>query len=238
MRLKKIIFFLIGILLTPLMVHADDAHEGSLNDLLSQVHHYSRYSYAQLSPYFTAAGLSYAPKKLALLIFKKTKRLELWGSRGDGVWHHVKDYPILAASGGPGPKLLAFDHQVPEGIYHIRLLNPDSHFHLSMQVSYPNQFDIMHAERDGRTHLGGDIFIHGSNRSIGCIAIGNDAINQLFVLAFYTGIKNILVIIAPNDLRSEPPFVDHHHASPAWLPELYQRIKQALQPFKKPSHAH
>jgi murein L,D-transpeptidase YafK len=66
------------------------------------------------------------------------------------------------ASGGLGPKLGAGDRQGPERIYAIESLNPNSLFHLSMRLNYPNEFDQMRAKQDGRSDLGGDIMIHGS----------------------------------------------------------------------------
>jgi len=186
---------------------------------------YKRSAYRQLAPDFRHAGLKKMPDKLALLVFKADKRLELWG-RENKTWKHIKNFPILAASGHPGPKLKEFDRQVPEGIYRINALNPNSLFHLSMRVNYPNKFDQHHAVRDGRKRLGGDIYIHGSDLSIGCIAVGDKSINELFVLAYEVGIKNIKVIIAPNDLRREAPL--YHPKAPRWTQELYAKIKTAL----------
>ena len=73
------------------------------------------------------------------------------------------------------------DKQVPEGFYRIELLNPNSRYHLSLRVNYPNADDIERAREDRRDllNLGGDIMIHGGAESIGCIAIGNPAIEHL-----------------------------------------------------------
>ena len=92
-----------------------------------------------------------------------------------------------------------------------------------MKVNYPNEFDLDHAEYDGRTDLGGDIFIHGKAVSIGCLAMGDEAIEELFVLAAHVGTENIKVIIAPSDPRKTPldPFLPN---LPEWTPELYRRI--------------
>ncbi len=64
----------------------------------------------------------------------------------------------------------------------IEYLNPNSKFHLSMKVSYPNSFDREMAKLDNRDNLGGDIMIHGSNRSVGCIPIGDGGIEELYFL--------------------------------------------------------
>ncbi len=68
-------------------------------------------------------------------------------------------------------------------------------------LNYPNSADRYYARLDHRHDLGDDIFIHGSDASIGCIPIGNKAIEQLFVLAYLVGERYIKVIIAPDDLR-------------------------------------
>ena len=90
---------------------------------------------------------------------------------------------------------------MPEGVYRIEYLNPNSSYHLSMKVDYPNAYDPAMAKRDGRTRLGGDIFIHGKDVSIGCVALGDRAIEELFTLVAETGTERVKVIIAPNDLR-------------------------------------
>ena len=147
------------------------------------------------------------------------------GARRDGLVH-VIEYPVLAASGVVGPKLREGDGQVPEGLYRLESLNPNSAFHLSLRVSYPNAFDRRQAAADGRTRLGGDIMIHGKAASIGCLAMGDPVAEELFVLAADTGLENIAVILAPHDLRRRPPPQDA--SLPSWTPALYAEIAVAL----------
>jgi hypothetical protein len=109
------------------------------------------------------------------------------------------------------------------------MLNPMSSYHLSMLVSYPNDFDRAQAARDRRTHLGGDIFIHGKNVSIGCVAVGDPGIEELFTLAADTGIARMKVILAPNDLRIASPPVEA--STPLWILRLWQSIAAALHEF-------
>jgi murein L,D-transpeptidase YafK len=66
---------------------------------------------------------------------------------------------------------------VPEGFYRISALNPQSRFLLSLRVSYPNARDR------ALRHTGGDIFIHGSCVTIGCIPIEDGPIQELYVVA-------------------------------------------------------
>jgi len=184
---------------------------------------------ARLQPYFTRAHVHYPPRRLALLVFKKERRLVVWARDDKSGWRFIRDYAVLAASGRSGPKVRQGDYQVPEGIYGIGLLNPNSSYHLSMLVDYPNAFDRAQAAREHRTNLGGDIFIHGKNVSIGCVAIGDTAIEELFTLAADTGIARMKVILAPNDLRIAGPPVEA--ATPLWILRLWQSIAAALHDF-------
>jgi hypothetical protein len=187
---------------------------------------YGPYALNQLKPYFKKAGVAYPPRDIVLLAIKNEKKMELW-ARDQGQYRLIRPYGIKAASGMRGPKLEQGDRQVPEGIYHISRLNPNSNYHLSMKVDYPNNFDLEHAEYDGRSNLGGDIFIHGKAVSAGCLAMGDAAIEELFVLAAHVGTENIKVIIAPSDPRKEP--LDLSHPSlPSWTPELYAEITRQV----------
>ena len=184
---------------------------------------------ARLRPFFTRAHVAYPPRRIALLVFKRERRLVVWARDDRSGWRFIRDYAVLAASGRSGPKLRQGDYQVPEGLYRIALLNPSSSYHLSMLVDYPNGVDRAQAARDHRTNLGGDIFIHGKNVSIGCVAIGDPGIEELFTLAADTGIARMKVILAPNDLRIAAPPVEP--ATPLWILRLWQSIAAALREF-------
>jgi hypothetical protein len=188
--------------------------------------------HAGLGRRFHEIGAAYPPKKLILVGLKQERQLELWVSDGSRDYRFLKTYPILAASGTSGPKLREGDRQVPEGLYKIESLNPNSRFHLALRVNYPNEFDKEHGRRDGRTKLGGDIMIHGGAASIGCLAMGDSAAEDLFVLAAETGIKNISVILTPVDFRVRDLAADAP-PSPGWTPELYAEIKKALVSLKR-----
>jgi hypothetical protein len=186
------------------------------------------YSYApnalyQLRPYFDKARVAYPPRDLTLIGLKEEKKLEVWARNSGGSFKFIRDYDIQAASGKTGPKLRQGDKQVPEGIYRIVRLNPNSNYHLSMKLDYPNEFDLFHAEREGRFEPGSDIFIHGDSVSAGCLAMGDAAIEELFVLAAHVGAENIKVIIAPHDPRNRPLDPDEP-GLPSWTGELYQEI--------------
>lgn len=141
-----------------------------------------------------------------LVAFKQEKRLDVFAGADAGKPRLLKTYPILAASGGPGPKTRKGDKQVPEGVYRVVSLNPNSAFHLAMRLDYPNGDDVAAARTEGRdpAGLGGDIMIHGKSASIGCLAMGDEAIEELFVLAADAGLDRISVLILPHDPRSGP----------------------------------
>jgi murein L,D-transpeptidase YafK len=192
-----------------------------------QVNEYGHKVKERLLPDFQAVGIPYPPAKIILVCIKHEKKLEVWACGSDGKFKLTRTYPILAASGRLGPKLKEGDYQVPEGLYRIESLNPNSKFHLSLKLNYPNDFDLACAKRDGRRNLGGDIMIHGSNVSIGCLAMGDEAAEDLFVLAAQTGLDNICVILSPIDFRmAETPKLPH--PLPPWTETLYEQIKQEL----------
>lgn len=184
----------------------------------------------RLRGYCRSAGVSYPPRRLALLVFKRERRVAVWAKSADREqWRFLHAYPVLAASGKAGPKLREGDYQVPEGLYRIEWLNPNSSYHVSMKVNYPNAFDRQMAQQDRRTNLGGDIFIHGKALSIGCVAIGDRAIEELFTLVADSGHERVQVIIAPNDLRVAGAVLSD--GSPRWLGKLYASIAAALTSF-------
>lgn len=182
----------------------------------------------RLAPYFNEAGIVYPPTKITLIGLKEEKRLELWAENNNR-WILVKTYEVKRASGKAGPKLVEGDEQVPEGFYRIEGLNPNSSYHLSLKLNYPNEFDLAQAKINGRTRLGGEIFIHGKAVSVGCLAMGDEAIEEIFVLADRVGKKNISVIIAPHDFRSSPPRND---GTEEWIKVLHQNIAEELNKFK------
>jgi hypothetical protein len=192
-----------------------------------RLHAYGDRVDARLAPRFAAAGVAYPPKSITLLALKEEQRMELYAHPVGAPPVLIHRYPILAASGGPGPKLREGDRQVPEGLYEVESLNPNSRYHLSLRLNYPNAFDRARAREDQRDQLGGDIMIHGSDVSIGCLAMGDQAAEDLFVLTARVGISKVRVILAPCDMREKkgPP---SGPGCPAWVPSLYDQIKERM----------
>jgi len=182
---------------------------------------------ARLSPHFARQQVSYPPSELIFVGLKEEKLLEVHAKSGTNNLLLIRTYPILAASGVARPKLCEGDRQVPEGIYRIELLNPNSSYHLSMRIGYPNAFDRAQAAKEGRTKLGGDIMIHGKAKSVGCLAMGDEAAEDLFVLAADTGFEKITVILAPVDFRTAKT-LPANAKLPGWTVELYAQIKSRL----------
>ena len=161
--------------------------------------------------------------KLRILVFKNERSVEVHAPG----WKAPRIYPMTAFSGTLGPKLREGDGQIPEGIYGIGYLNPNSSYYLSLKVTYPNASDRARAKADGRTNLGGDIMIHGKAVTIGCVPVGDDAIEDIFYLASAVGIKNVSVVIAPYDMRKgRKPELERSPLK--WYSDLCREIDIAL----------
>ncbi|MDQ6809870.1 MAG: YdcF family protein [Verrucomicrobiota bacterium] len=184
---------------------------------------------ARMQPYFQAAGVDYPPAHLALVGLKAERSLQLYGANADSRFRLIRTFPVLAASGQPGPKLREGDRQVPEGIYRVELLHPNSRYHLALRVNYPNESDRVHAQHEGRTEPGTDIMIHGGDHSSGCLAVGDEAAEDLFVVTALARDRHIPVIIAPTDFRVHA--FDPPTGSPPWTDSLYTELRHALADF-------
>jgi murein L,D-transpeptidase YafK len=110
-------------------------------------------------------------------IFKEEAELELWLKRAGG-FALFKTYQICNYSGDLGPKLREGDRQSPEGFYHVgkTALNPNSSYHLSFNLGFPNAYDR------GRNRTGSYLMVHGDCRSIGCYAMTDAGIEEIYGL--------------------------------------------------------
>src|SRR5262245_1397639 len=215
-------------------VHRPPAHrEATIADRVAQ---YGPAARARLALYFAAAGVKYPPQRFVLLGFKRERELQLIAYPPGGGPVFIRSYPILGASGELGPKLREGDGQVPEGIYNIMYLNPNSVAHLSLALSYPNDYDRARAEEEGRDDLGGDIMIHGGWGSIGCLAIGDEASEDLFVLAADAGWRDAMVVVSPVDFRRTLLPAGYHTAAP-WVWDLYAGLRATLVEYPLASSA-
>ena len=134
-------------------------------------------------------------------IFKEESILEVWiQKRSEYV--HLKDYLICASSGYLGPKLKEGDRQAPEGFYKVNKhqLNPNSKYHLSFNLGYPNAYDRSHKR------TGTFLMVHGNCVSIGCYAMTDEKIEEIYALvksALYKGQKYVSVHAYPFYMTAE-----------------------------------
>ncbi|HVG11798.1 MAG TPA: L,D-transpeptidase family protein [Flavisolibacter sp.] len=113
--------------------------------------------------------------------FKYDGQLEVWvKDNRKEPFKLFKTYKVCALAGSLGPKRMEGDYQVPEGFYYINELNPKSNYHLSLGLNYPNASDRILSDYE---RPGGDIYIHGSCVTVGCIPIKDDQIEELYILA-------------------------------------------------------
>lgn len=125
------------------------------------------------------------PEVTQVIVQKDERRLFLM--------HHnkvLKTYPVELGFAPQGHKQFEGDGKTPEGFYYIDRRNPNSKFHLSLGISYPNDEDRARAEALGQKP-GGDIFIHGQKSLFdrgegdwtwGCIAVTNDEIEDIYAM--------------------------------------------------------
>lgn len=116
---------------------------------------------------------------IMMRIFKQEGVLEIWKQKETGRYAKIAEYKICAWSGKLGPKKEEGDRQAPEGFYLIRpgQMNPNSHYYLSFNIGYPNNFDKAH----GRT--GSNLMIHGACSSAGCYSMTDENVAQIYAFA-------------------------------------------------------
>ena len=112
-------------------------------------------------------------------VFKEEAELEVWKQDTAGRFQILKTYPICRWSGDLGPKRQEGDRQTPEGFYTVtpELMNPHSNYYLSINTGYPNSFDKAN-NRDGSL-----LMIHGDCWSVGCFAMTDEQISEIYSLA-------------------------------------------------------
>jgi len=159
-------------------------------------------------------------------IFKKESIMEVW-IRTKSEYEHLKDYKICAYSGGLGPKLKEGDKQSPEGFYKVKKdhLNPNSKFHLSFNLGYPNKYD------KSLNRTGSFLMVHGNCVSIGCYAMTDDKIEEIYELvkgALDKGQKYIPVHIYPFRMTEENMA---HYSENKWY-DFWMNLKEGYDYFE------
>lgn len=123
--------------------------------------------------------------------------------KADKKYEFFKKYDFCYLSGILGPKRKEGDLQVPEGLYYVNWFNPNSQYHLSFKINYPNASDKILSDKKAP---GGEIFIHGKCVSIGCIPLTDEKVNEVYILAVEAtnnGQSKIPVYIFPFKMKDE-----------------------------------
>lgn len=181
---------------------------------------------------FKKKNVSFPPENIYIRAFKFERELELWAqSTHTDTFTYIKKYMFCSSSGKPGPKRKQGDGQIPEGFYYINRFNPASNFYLSLGINYPNASDKILGEK---SHLGGDIFIHGNCVTIGCIPITDEWIKELYIIAIYTrnnGQEKIPVHIFPMKMIEEN-ILKLQSLEPTIMP-FWNNLKEGYHFFEK-----
>jgi murein L,D-transpeptidase YafK len=128
-----------------------------------------------------AKGFDWPVKSVYIRSFKYDGQLEVWVKNNTKEPYKLfKTYKVCALAGSLGPKRMEGDYQVPEGFYYINEFNPRSMYHLSLGLNYPNASDRLLSDQ---YKPGGDIYIHGSCVTVGCIPVRDDQIEEIYILA-------------------------------------------------------
>lgn len=176
--MKKTLFFSLLMISSIAMVNSD---------FYSQQMTFPRVKKAQqnkgkaIESILTTNGIDSKNFDIFLRAFKKEQKLELYAkNKSDNTFKWIKTYDFCATTGVLGPKRRSGDRQIPEGFYTVDFFNPQSQYHLSFRINYPNKSDLVFADK---LNPGDNIFIHGHCITIGCIPIGDDLIEELYLFA-------------------------------------------------------
>jgi len=192
---------------------------------------------AELRQLLASRGLPLPPREIFIRAFKRERLLEVWAREQGPAFQRLLSVPFCAASGELGPKRQSGDLQVPEGFYHLQRFNPASSFHLSLGLDYPNAADRRRARARGGAALGGDIFLHGGCASIGCIAITDEKIELVYLLAVGArgrGQRQIPVHVFPSRLDDDGwAWLRAHHGGQPALVGFWESLRSGYQHFER-----
>jgi murein L,D-transpeptidase YafK len=188
-----------------------------------------------LKKQFAAQNLSWPAKYLYIRSFKYDSQLEVWVKNEiQEQFKLFKTYKVCALAGTLGPKRMEGDYQVPEGFYQINVFNPNSNYHLSLGLNYPNLSDRVLSDIE---KPGGDIYIHGSCVTVGCIPIRDEQIEELYVLAAHAkdqGQDFIPVHVFPIrfDVERSVKFLNNLTKDDGKLKKFSERLEEAYDYFE------
>ena len=185
---------------------------------------------------FEDKGLNWPVKHMYIRSFKYDSELEVWvKNKTSDTFSLFKSYKVCALAGTMGPKRLEGDYQVPEGFYYINEFNANSKYHLSLGLNYPNPSDKLLADP---MKPGGEIFIHGSCVTTGCIPILDNKIEELYVLSSLakgSGQDFIPVHIFPvkYDAKKSADYLDRVHENDTNLKSFENNLKRVYDFFEE-----
>ena len=172
---------------------------------------------------------------ILILAYKNESEIEIFAKKkADSTYEKLATYSVCDKSGQLGPKREKGDRQVPEGFYYIDRFNPASNFYLSLGINYPNLSD---KRKSNATNLGGDIFIHGSCVTIGCLPMTDDKIKEIYLYAINAknnGQERIPVYIFPFRMTKEK-FEEYaaKNGDNTALIDFWTNIKSGYDKFEK-----
>jgi murein L,D-transpeptidase YafK len=184
---------------------------------------------------FRERDIPYPAAEVFMRVFKRERILELWARPAGGDrFALLKEYAICALAGEIGPKRKQGDNQTPEGFYEIDSFNPNSEYLLSLHVDYPNASDRMLSDRSSP---GGAIFIHGGCKTLGCIAVTDEAIEELYWIAVEarsSGQERIPVHIFPSRLTdTELAMLEGAFAASPALVDFWRNLQPGYLYFER-----
>ena len=188
-----------------------------------------------LKKQFEKQNLTWPPQAMYLRSFKYDRQLEIWvKSSNKEPYKLFKTYKVCQQSGSMGPKRVEGDYQVPEGFYYINEFNPNSNYHLSLGLNYPNASDRILSDEK---RPGSAIYIHGDCVSTGCIPITDAPIEELYFLASNVrtqGQEFIPVHVFPvkYSVKKSMEFLENSMKDNSYLQNFNTNIKEVFDYFE------
>ncbi len=185
---------------------------------------------------FDEKKLTWPPQSLYIRSFKYDRQLEVWVKGNDKEnFRLFKTYKVCMQSGTTGPKRFEGDYQVPEGFYYINEFNPNSKYHLSLGLNYPNASDKILSDS---LRPGSAIYIHGNCVSTGCIAISDLPMEELYIIASHVranGQDFIPVHVFPirYNLKKSVDYLDESTAGKLEVKKFAAKLKEAFDFFEE-----
>ncbi len=188
-----------------------------------------------LKKQFEKQHLTWPPQAMYLRSFKYDRQLEIWvKSSAKEPYKLFKTYKVCQQSGSMGPKRVEGDYQVPEGFYYINEFNPNSNYHLSLGLNYPNASDRILSDEK---RPGSAIYIHGDCVSTGCIPITDAPIEELYFLA--SNVRNqgqefipVHVFPVKYSVKKSMEFLEKSMKDNSYLQHFNNNIKEVFDYFE------